>query len=370
MMCKYTDRENRKEIQIDRSSQYLPMVGVPNHRADSSTSSSSDDEKKASRSQLVNDTKLSIIRLDELQPYDILCGRDKATFNNIGNRRFRVSIGINIPKYEKAKSKAEKAEVIQFVCNVLRNDVGARFLRRCDADTASKDEDFYYVELDEREARKKVGHALRDMSVARQQVNAKRLSAERRRHKDNSIDTSNKTKKSAIADDHDRADSNRTGGIFPGPIFEDFEPEPIEFPEQPPPQVLSRQLADAYAQLDQQKKEFQQRQNRFRELQNQQMQQQQHPHQHEQQLHPSNAFNMGQHDSQDYDSCQVLLLLQRQQREEQQRQQHDGRNPLYNQNIFHPAIHQEQHQQQQPRQHQQQYHQQQNQQHQQPPNEN
>lgn len=121
------------------------------------TSDTDDDEKK-----------LSLIRADDIKPYDILCGRDKATFNNVGNRRFRVLISLNIPRYNRARTKAEKASVIKDVCNIFQNEVGVRFLKK------HQSQKEYYFQLSATEARKKVGHALRDMSVARQELDEKR----------------------------------------------------------------------------------------------------------------------------------------------------------------------------------------------------
>ena len=97
----------------------------------------------------------------EIGPYDVLCGRCKDAFNNVGNRRFRVTINLNIPRYLAAKSRHEKSAVILAIVRMLRNDVGARFLKRKGKEL---------IELDEKQARSKVGHALRDMSVAQQQV--------------------------------------------------------------------------------------------------------------------------------------------------------------------------------------------------------
>merc|ERR1712157_264507 len=105
------------------------------------------------------DKKLSLIKSEEIRPYDILCGRDKATFNNVGNRRFRVLVRLNIPRYEAARTKAQKAQVIKYICDVFTNEVGVRFLKK---DKSGEG----YIELNGSEARKKVGHALRDMSVA------------------------------------------------------------------------------------------------------------------------------------------------------------------------------------------------------------
>jgi len=134
------------------------------------TDESIDDDKKVSIEKINDDEqKLSLIRADDIQPYDILCGRDKATFNNIGNRRFRVSISLNIPRYDAAKTKAQKAQVIKYICNVLQTEVKVRFLKKDKNGEA-------YIELDASEARKKVGHALRDMSVARQSLTKKRES--------------------------------------------------------------------------------------------------------------------------------------------------------------------------------------------------
>jgi len=133
-----------------------------------SNKSSDDDTKKALVEESSEDEKKpSLIKTEEIKSYDILCGRDKATFNNVGNRRFRVLISLNIPRYEKATTKAQKASVIKFICDVFRNEVGVRFLKK------HKNGEGYY-ELSVSEARKKVGHALRDMSVARQEVKKRR----------------------------------------------------------------------------------------------------------------------------------------------------------------------------------------------------
>jgi hypothetical protein len=100
-------------------------------------------------------------------PYDILCGRHKTAFNNIGNRRFRVTLSLNMARYIEANKRSQKSEVIMSVTRFLREAVGARFLKK-------KGKGF--VELDEREARSKVGHALQDMSVAQQQQQSLKVS--------------------------------------------------------------------------------------------------------------------------------------------------------------------------------------------------
>ena len=94
-------------------------------------------------------------------PYDIICGRCSTAFNNIGNRRFRVLISLNLKSYTNAKSKRDKGQVIYNVVRVFLDDIGARFLKRGGKNV--------FVELGEKEAREKVGHALRDMAVQQEQ---------------------------------------------------------------------------------------------------------------------------------------------------------------------------------------------------------
>jgi hypothetical protein len=94
-------------------------------------------------------------------PYDIVCGRTSSAYNNVGNRRFRVTISLNLQRYLQAKSRSDKSDAILSVVRLLRDDVGARFLKRGRGNV--------WIELDENKAREKVGHALRDMAVLPQQ---------------------------------------------------------------------------------------------------------------------------------------------------------------------------------------------------------
>ena len=107
-----------------------------------------------------------IIPQEELGPYDILCGRKKDAFNNIGNRRFRITINMNLQTYENAKSRTEKSVLIASIVSFLQEEAGARFVKPA---PKKKCRTGYYIELNPQQAREKVGHALRDMSVARQQ---------------------------------------------------------------------------------------------------------------------------------------------------------------------------------------------------------
>merc|ERR1712238_395932 len=48
----------------------------------------------------------------ELQPFDVLCGRNKTSYNNIGNRRFRILINLNLPHYLECQSRNERSGMI------------------------------------------------------------------------------------------------------------------------------------------------------------------------------------------------------------------------------------------------------------------
>lgn len=99
------------------------------------------------------------------RPYDILCGRNRNSFNNIGNRRFRITISMNVEKYNSIHSRIERSKFIASLAQTLRYEVGFRFLKR----TSGGENNSGTAELSDDEIRAKVGHALRDMAAAIQQ---------------------------------------------------------------------------------------------------------------------------------------------------------------------------------------------------------
>jgi hypothetical protein len=90
-------------------------------------------------------------------PYDILCGRTSNAYNHVGNRRFRVTVSLNLQRYQQAKNRYGRTQVITTVVRLLREVIGARFLKKTRGNV--------WVELDESKAREKVGHALSDMTA-------------------------------------------------------------------------------------------------------------------------------------------------------------------------------------------------------------
>jgi hypothetical protein len=93
-----------------------------------------------------------------VEMYDVLCGRDKNAFNNVGNRRFRVVVAMHLDQYVNvAKTRKEKSAIIRTIIDRTKS-CGGRFLALRDGQ---------YVVLTDRETHDKVGHAVRDMVQAR-----------------------------------------------------------------------------------------------------------------------------------------------------------------------------------------------------------
>ena len=54
------------------------------------------------------------------QPWSVLCGRGKDCFDHVGNRRFRLLVDINLPKYATAKSKLAKTTIVVGILDAIR----------------------------------------------------------------------------------------------------------------------------------------------------------------------------------------------------------------------------------------------------------
>lgn len=156
---------------------------------------------------------------NEIGAYDVLCGRNKASFNNVGNRRFRVLVSNSLHEYvHVATRRKEKSQVVRNIFSTTIES-GGRFLQ---------EKDGALVELSDREAQVKVGHAIRDMVLAKTKTNSDEFS-------ENSS-TSNKVKGSIIdalptAQDQDIpchssiASSERLESRFCD--YESYEPIPL-----------------------------------------------------------------------------------------------------------------------------------------------
>jgi len=94
------------------------------------------------------------IYTDEPTKFDILCGRDKLSFNNAGNIRFRSVVILNLQKYKMSECKFERSRVVDGIKGELQK-TGGRFLK---FDRKAR----RWNKLSGREISDKISHALRD----------------------------------------------------------------------------------------------------------------------------------------------------------------------------------------------------------------
>jgi hypothetical protein len=97
---------------------------------------------------------LAVGKAHGLQPFDVICGKCSLAFNNVGNRRFRVVIGMNVQRYIDAPTRSAKSQVIRSVVKIFQEDIGASFVKQ--------DFNGKFVPVSDKIVRQKVGHALRD----------------------------------------------------------------------------------------------------------------------------------------------------------------------------------------------------------------
>mmetsp|Transcript_28996 Transcript_28996/g.33340 ORF Transcript_28996/g.33340 Transcript_28996/m.33340 type:complete len:410 (-) Transcript_28996:52-1281(-) len=104
----------------------------------------------------------------ELQPFDVLCGRNKSSYNNIGNRRFRILINLNLPHYLECQSRNERSEMILALtrdlccCSESQTDNKVPSPNSCVRFFKRQKGVNELIELDFKGCREKIGHALRD----------------------------------------------------------------------------------------------------------------------------------------------------------------------------------------------------------------
>ena len=106
--------------------------------------------------------------ITSLRPYDILCGRAKGIFDNIGNRRFRITVGLHFKEYLEEDHDGRR-RLIASILHTLHYEAGARFLKPIAENQ--------YVELSESEARKKIGSAFRELNRSSKNEHQKKNSA-------------------------------------------------------------------------------------------------------------------------------------------------------------------------------------------------
>lgn len=105
---------------------------------------------------------IAAIPPEEVTSFDILCGRDKQTYNHIANRRFRFVTAVNVERYKNLTTRRDKSMMVQSVYSQIIK-AGGRFL-------VKRPHDQYYIPVSEVVAREKISHSLRDKfpTVAKQ----------------------------------------------------------------------------------------------------------------------------------------------------------------------------------------------------------
>lgn len=95
---------------------------------------------------------------DGFQPsnYDVICGRGKSCFNHVGNRRFRLTIEMHVPKYAEVSSKLEKSLIVMSIVDIVRENSPQGGFVKYNARTSR------WHEVGDHLAREKVGQALRE----------------------------------------------------------------------------------------------------------------------------------------------------------------------------------------------------------------
>mmetsp|Transcript_5685 Transcript_5685/g.9892 ORF Transcript_5685/g.9892 Transcript_5685/m.9892 type:complete len:257 (-) Transcript_5685:122-892(-) len=95
--------------------------------------------------------------------YDVICGKGKSCFNHIGNRRFRITVELHLPRYTQSPSRVEKSSIVASIVDIVRSTGAVGFVKR-DPDSG----DWY--DVGDHAAREKVGQTIRDILKQRDPV--------------------------------------------------------------------------------------------------------------------------------------------------------------------------------------------------------
>jgi len=174
---KLDDAQVKRESNLPASSVTVTPVKQPQPQSEENRNSIASSRTSCNSATTINtvysdeDTEEAIEYISEIGPYDIICGRNNGANNSVGNRRFRVTIMMNLKAYTEASTRDGKTKVIKSVIDLMldTNCVGARFIKKVG--------DGMYVRLKNKQIREKVGHSFREMMVLaeKEQLEAKLL---------------------------------------------------------------------------------------------------------------------------------------------------------------------------------------------------
>jgi len=162
--------------------------------------------------------------------FDVVCGRGKGSYNKPGNRRFRAIVKEHIPEYLATRTKFDKSNVLNKIIDVIREK--GHFVK--------KDKNGAWYEINDDQAREKVGHTIRESIAAMDSTLAKPKTKKVVENTQDEGDLLSQQEHQAIYDEIMEA---------PTPISSDFAPVPSSIPI-PTPRETARQWQDMFDDFD------------------------------------------------------------------------------------------------------------------------
>jgi uncharacterized protein affecting Mg2+/Co2+ transport len=132
-------------VQKSISSTTCTTPGNSQHISPAPCSSSGFEQRFAS--------SLSLDFVEQLSPYSVIIGRQKACRDAVGNRRLQVLASTLLPKYAQANSRPEKSKIVSSLVGMIKQ-AGGSFVKLVDGKWSG---------ADQHAAREKVGVVLRDL---------------------------------------------------------------------------------------------------------------------------------------------------------------------------------------------------------------
>jgi hypothetical protein len=124
-------------------------------------------------------------------PMDVICARGKQAHSHSGNRRFRLSVSMNLERYSKATTKLDKSLIVSSIVDTVRQ--------------ASPDGGFLkkqvgcWFEVGDHVAREKVGQSFRDLLHTKYKSSTKAKKRRRQVQQTKLVDEVDHFVKSAIS---------------------------------------------------------------------------------------------------------------------------------------------------------------------------
>jgi hypothetical protein len=162
--------------------------------------------------------------LVDFQPsdYSVICGRGKANYNHIGNRRFRIVASMFIERYSRAGNKAAKSAIVSEIIEVIR-EAGGNF---CNFKSGA------WFEVEDLFARGKVSAFLRDLlhTKYRSSAKAKRDRLKTLKQQQNQNQQSGQERVEGTGDSDDSSTTSSCWGMSKNSLgFEYWLEEPDDF---------------------------------------------------------------------------------------------------------------------------------------------